>query len=126
MNADPSHARQFDFRFAGRRPEESPGESAMPFVSARTDTRAFPDTRAFDTESCLRTLESRYRSALSRAVAAKARYLALTGSPSATPPTIERAQRRWQLLQLQRKAFARRMAAIEGSERDGIAAGGPG
>ena len=72
-----------------------------------------PESAAWETEARLRDLETHYRAALSRAVAAKARYLALMGDPSATPAAIKRAYRRWQLLQLQRKAFATRMAAIE-------------
>ena len=68
------------------------------------------------TENRLRGLEARYRGALSRAVAAKAAYLALRDDRAATPEAIRRAYRRWQLLQLRRKAYAARMALIERRE----------
>ena len=66
-----------------------------------------------DIEARLRKLESRYRAALSAAVAAKAHYLALAGEPSATPAAIERAKSRWQQLESGKKAIAARMDEVE-------------
>jgi hypothetical protein len=66
-----------------------------------------------DIETRLRKLESRYRTALSAAVAAKAHYLALAGEPGATPAAIERAKSRWQQLESGKKAIAARMDEVE-------------
>jgi hypothetical protein len=74
-----------------------------------------------DIEARLRKLESRYRAALSAAVAAKAHYLALAGEPSATPTAIERAKSRWQQLESGKKAIAARMDEVERLEHDALA-----
>jgi hypothetical protein len=66
-----------------------------------------------DIEARLRRLESRYRSALSAAVAAKANYLALAGEPSATPYAIERAKVHWQELEGRKRAIAAQMGELE-------------
>jgi hypothetical protein len=72
-----------------------------------------------DIEARLRQLESRYRSMLSAAVAAKANYLALIGEPSATPAAVERAKAAWQKIDVRKRAIAARMGEIE--EMDQIA-----
>lgn len=69
-----------------------------------------------DIEIRLRRLESRYRITLSATVAAKALYLALVDEPRATPAAVERALRRWQQLDSQRRALAARMAEVEALE----------
>jgi hypothetical protein len=68
-------------------------------------------------EGHLRTLEKRYRAALSGAVVAKSRYLALADERSATSPAIERAYLTWQQLEARRRVLAVRMENIEGTER---------
>jgi hypothetical protein len=66
-----------------------------------------------DIEARLRSLESRYRSALSASVAAKANYLALAGEPSATPYAIERAKALWQKFDTRKRAIAAQMGELE-------------
>jgi hypothetical protein len=74
-----------------------------------------------DIEAQLRKLESRYRAALSAAVAAKAHYLAVIGEPSATPAAIERAKSAWQQLETQKHTIAVRMGEIEELDQDATA-----
>jgi len=69
-----------------------------------------------DVETRLRKLESRYRSALSATVAAKANYLALAGEPCATPATIERAKSLWQQLDSRKRTIAAQMGELEALE----------
>jgi hypothetical protein len=71
-----------------------------------------------DIEFRLRMLESRYRAALSAAVAAKAQYLALAGEPGVTPRTLERAKLAWQILDSRKRAIAARMGEIEELDQD--------
>lgn len=66
-----------------------------------------------DIESRLRKLESRYRAAMSSAVAAKAHYLALAGEASATPASVERALSLWRSRDASRRAIAARMGELE-------------
>jgi hypothetical protein len=66
-----------------------------------------------DIESRLRKLESRYRAALSAAVAAKAHYLALAGEPSATAAAVERANSHWQQLESRKRSIAAQMGELE-------------
>jgi hypothetical protein len=66
-----------------------------------------------DIEARLRRLESRYRGALSAAVAAKANYLALAGEPCATPYAIERAKALWQQFDTRKRTIAARMGELE-------------
>jgi hypothetical protein len=61
----------------------------------------------------LRRLESRYRAALSAAVAAKARYLALGGEPGSTAAAIGRAEEVWQRLESQKASLVAQMAELE-------------
>ena len=70
-----------------------------------------------DIEAQLRKLESRYRSAQSAAVAAKAHYLALVGEPGAAPAAVARAQAAWEKLDSRRREIAGRMGEIEELEQ---------
>src|SRR5271168_3232058 len=78
--------------------------------SPRNDLR---ELFRMDIEARLRKLESRYRAALSAAVAAKANYLALAGEPSATPATVERAKSHWQTLASRKRTIAAQMGELE-------------
>jgi hypothetical protein len=69
-----------------------------------------------DIETRLRKLESRYRTTLSHAVAAKANYLALAGEPSATPAAVERANAHWQQLDARKREIAAQMGELEALE----------
>jgi hypothetical protein len=71
-----------------------------------------------DIEARLRSLEARYRQALSRAVGAKANYLALLDEPGSTPAAIQKAKLEWGRLEERRRAVAARMAEIEDLEPD--------
>src|SRR5713101_8119399 len=75
--------------------------------------RGVPD---MDIEARLRKLESRYRAALSAAVAAKAHYLALAGEPSATPAAVERANALWKQLDSRKRTIAAQMVELEALE----------
>jgi hypothetical protein len=72
-----------------------------------------------DIETRLRKLESRYRAALSAAVAAKAHYLALTGEPNSTPAAVESAKSRWQQLDSRKRTIAAQMGELEALEDAG-------
>ena len=74
-----------------------------------------------DIEVELQRLESRYRAALSAAVAAKAHYLALVGEPSATPRAIEAAKSRWMLFDSKKRAIAARMGEVEEMDQNAAA-----
>jgi hypothetical protein len=73
-----------------------------------------------DVEARLRKLEIRYRTALSGAVAAKARYLAQADDRGATPAKIAHLQKQWKGLENQRKEIAERMARLESWEHTEI------
>jgi hypothetical protein len=70
-----------------------------------------------DIEARLRQLEFRYRSTLSAAVAAKAKYLALVGEPGTTPAAVERAKAAWQKFDARKRAIAARMGEVEEMDR---------
>jgi hypothetical protein len=55
--------------------------------------------------------------ALSGAVAAKARYLALRGDLSSTPAAVARAKMTWQQLEARKTAIIARMVALEELEQ---------
>lgn len=55
--------------------------------------------------------------ALSGAVAAKARYLALRGDPSSTPTAVARAKMTWHQLEARKTAIIARMVALEELEQ---------
>jgi hypothetical protein len=71
-----------------------------------------------DIEVQLRKLESRYRVALSGAIAAKAHYLALRSEPSAARRDLEQAEIQWQACESRKRALAARMGEIEELDRD--------
>jgi predicted nucleic acid-binding Zn-ribbon protein len=71
-------------------------------------------------ENRLRKLESRYRHALSAAVAAKARYLALHGESSSTAAAVARAKTEWHTLESQRAQFAAQMRELEELEHESV------
>jgi hypothetical protein len=77
-------------------------------------------TNASDIENRLRKLESRYRHALSAAVAAKARYLALHGESSSTAAAVARAKREWHILESRRALFATQMRELEELEHESV------
>jgi hypothetical protein len=66
-----------------------------------------------DTEDRLKRLQSLFTYALSGAVAAKARYLALRGDRSSTPAAVARAKMAWQQLEARKTAIISRMVALE-------------
>ena len=68
-----------------------------------------------DIEDRLKRLQSLFTYALSGAVAAKARYLALRGDLGATPAAVARAKMAWQQLEARKTAIISRMVALEES-----------
>ncbi|MDP9091048.1 MAG: hypothetical protein M3O26_20225 [Pseudomonadota bacterium] len=70
-----------------------------------------------DIEARLRILELQYRSTLSAAVAAKARYLALAGESSSTPAAILRAKGTWENLAARRAGIVAQIHALEELEQ---------
>lgn len=71
-------------------------------------------------ENRLRRLESHYRVALSAAVAAKGRFLALQGELGSTAAAIGRAKAAWQTLESRKAFFAAQMAELEKLEHDAV------
>ena len=71
-----------------------------------------------DIEAQLRKLESRYRVALSGAVAAKAHYLALRSEPSSARRDVEQAETQWKTFESRKRVLAARMGEIEELDRD--------
>lgn len=63
----------------------------------------------------MRNTDSLYRSALSGAVVAKARYLALHEGAS-TPAAVARAYSEWEQLEARRRVLAIRRSRLEGLE----------
>lgn len=70
-----------------------------------------------DIEARLRNLELQYRSTLSAAVAAKARYLAVQGESSSTPAAIVRARRAWENLAAHKSGIVAQIHALEELEQ---------
>jgi hypothetical protein len=70
-----------------------------------------------DIEDRLKRLQSLFSYALSGAVAAKARYLAMRGDPSSTPAAVARAKMAWQQLEARKTAIIARMVALEELEQ---------
>ena len=70
-----------------------------------------------DIEDRLKRLQSLFTHALSGAVAAKARYLALRGDLSSTPAAIARAKMAWQQLEARKTAIISRMVSLEELEQ---------
>jgi hypothetical protein len=70
-----------------------------------------------DIEDRLKRLQSLFSYALSGAVAAKARYLALRGDLSSTPAGVARAKMTWQQFEARKTAIIARMVALEELEQ---------
>jgi hypothetical protein len=70
-----------------------------------------------DIEDRLKRLQALFTYALSGAVAAKARYLALRGDLSSTPAAGARAKLTWQQLEARKTAIIARMVALEELEQ---------
>jgi hypothetical protein len=79
----------------------------------QTPQGAFDEVQPVDIEDRLKRLQSLFTHALSGAVAAKARYLALRGDPSSTPAAIARAKMAWQQVEARKTAIISRMVALE-------------
>jgi hypothetical protein len=73
---------------------------------------------AMDIEDQLKRLQSLFSYALSNAVTAKARYIAIDGEPSSTPAAIARARAFWQQLEARKAAIITRMVALEELEEE--------
>jgi precorrin-6B methylase 1 len=72
-----------------------------------------------DIEDRLKRLQSLFSYALSGAVAAKARYLAVRGDLSSTSAAAARAKMAWQQLEARKTAIIARMVALEELEETG-------
>jgi hypothetical protein len=70
-----------------------------------------------DIEDRLKRLQALFSYALSGAVAAKARYLALRGDLSSTPAAVARAKMTWQQLEARKTAIIANMVALEELEQ---------
>ena len=70
-----------------------------------------------DIEDRLKRLQSLFTFALSGAVAAKARYLAVRGELGATAAAVARAKMTWQQLEARKTAIIARMVALEELEQ---------
>lgn len=66
-----------------------------------------------DIEDRLKKLQSLFTYALSGAVAAKSRYLAVLGQPGSTAAAIARAKMSWQQLEARKTAIIARMVELE-------------
>lgn len=75
------------------------------------------EVQSVDIEDRLKRLQSLFTYALSGAVAAKTRYLALRGDLSATPAAVARAKMAWQQLEARKTAIISRMVALEELEQ---------
>ncbi|HEY2780251.1 MAG TPA: hypothetical protein VGI90_05740 [Steroidobacteraceae bacterium] len=76
---------------------------------------------AVDTEDRLKRLQSLFTYALSGAVAAKSRYLAIAGEAGSTPAAIARARLAWQQLEARKTAIIARMVELEELEEEATA-----
>jgi hypothetical protein len=70
-----------------------------------------------DIEDRLKRLQALFSYALSGAVAAKARYLALRGDLSSTPAAVARAKMMWQQLEARKTAIIAHIVALEELEQ---------
>ena len=66
-----------------------------------------------DIEDRLKKLQSLFTYALSGAVAAKARYLAVLAEPGSTPAAVAKAKMAWQQLEARKTAIIARMVELE-------------
>jgi hypothetical protein len=76
-------------------------------------TSGFSEVFTVDIEDRLKKLQSLFTYALSGAVAAKARYLAVRGEAGSTPAAISRARMTWQQLEARKTAIIARMVELE-------------
>ena len=77
-----------------------------------------PEVHAVDMEDRLKRLQSLFTYALSGAVSAKARYLAIAGDPGSTSAAVARARLAWQQLEARKTAIIARMVALEELEEE--------
>ena len=71
-----------------------------------------------DFEDRLKKLQSLFTYALSNSVTAKARYLAISEDPGATPVAIAAARMHWQQLEARKTAIIAQMVALEEMETE--------
>jgi hypothetical protein len=74
-----------------------------------------------DIEDQMKHLQTLLTYALSGAVSAKARYLALSGEPGATPAAVARAKMMWRQLESRKTAIVAKMVALEEMKEDSVA-----
>jgi hypothetical protein len=74
-----------------------------------------------DIEDRLKKLQSLFTYALSGAVAAKSRYLAIAADPSSTPAAVARAKLAWQQMEARKTAIIGRMVMLEEIEEHAVA-----
>jgi hypothetical protein len=74
-----------------------------------------------DIEDRLKMLQSLFTHALSGAVAAKARYLAVLGEAGSTSAAIAKAKLAWQQLEARKTAIIARMVELEELAEEGAA-----
>jgi hypothetical protein len=74
-----------------------------------------------DIEDQIKHLQTLFAYALSGAVSAKARYLALSGEPGATPAAVTRAKMLWRQLEARKTAIVAKMVALEELKEDSVA-----
>lgn len=74
-----------------------------------------------DIEDRLKRLQSLFTYALSGAVAAKSRYLAIAADPGSTPAAVARANLAWQQLEARKTAIIGRMVMLEEIEEHAVA-----
>jgi hypothetical protein len=73
-----------------------------------------------DVEDRLKKLQSLFTYALSNAVTAKARYLAIATEPGTTPAATALAKMHWQQLEARKTAIIARMVALEEMETETV------
>jgi hypothetical protein len=71
------------------------------------------EVMAMDFEDRIKKLQSLFTYALSNAVTAKARYMAIVDEPSATSAAIALAKMNWQQLEARKTAIIAKMVALE-------------
>lgn len=74
-----------------------------------------------DIEDRLKRLQLLFTQALSAAVTAKARYLAIVGDRSSTPAAVTRARLAWLQLEARKTTIIARMVELEELEQETVA-----
>jgi hypothetical protein len=74
-----------------------------------------------DIEDRLKRLQLLFTQALSGAVSAKSRYLAIAGDRGSTPAAVARAKMAWHQLEARKTAIITRMVALEELEQETVA-----